>query len=175
MIQAQWHTLTFQQSSACVRSLTDISISESLETDKTEDSEGKEPEQAVRLSLQTISLSYKVAMAAGVNPYNELTMLKGLLAGGIYAPFYIGGQSYGRCNFLLTKVEQSSSIIDGHGNMREAEFSLEFEEFAEEGGKRVDKGASVLYTPGIASNNGGSSVLTALRMTASQSERARYA
>lgn len=162
--QAQWHTLTFGQSSSYVRTIKDLSFDGGLETEKTDDSEGKEPEAAVRESLHTLSVSYTVAFGAGINPYEEISLIESLSGSGYYAPFYLNGRALGGCDFLLTKYSIDSSYIDAEGRFRVGDISLEFEEYAEEGGKRTDKGKATSYTPGVKSYSGGNSVLTALRM-----------
>lgn len=148
--QAEWNGVKFEVWPSFVRPIESLDTSLGIEFERNEDTEGQPATQITRRKLQTISLTYKSILGLWVDPKLDLDCWNWHIVNGFYAPFYLNGQDlYGR-NFIITKADMSSSYIDPQGRILYADFSLEFEEYAEEArGLKVDKGFAMTVTPGI--------------------------
>ena len=173
MIQAQWHDMTWEMSMERVRALTSLSTSIGLDIEKNDDSEGAPPTQVVRRKLQTLDIEYTVNAATGVDPRSEYGAWWNRVTAGIHAPFYLGGQQFCACDYLLTEASFAPPIINADGRVVEASISVKFEEYSEDpSGLKADKGQTVNLTPGIQDYYGTERDNT-LRITASEADRSR--
>lgn len=85
----------------------------------------------------TYSFSYKVAMAAGVNPRKELSKAKKHL--GKVHPLYIGKKRFGPAKLKLTAVNPSNIMVYAGGDILSMEIGLEFEEYRKKAKKSSKK------------------------------------
>lgn len=172
-VQAQWHDMTWDMAPDRVRQMTSLSTSRELDVEKNEDSEGAPPSQAVKVKLQTLEVSYSVSTMQGAPPRHEYGLWFNRLQQAIHAPFYLGGEQFLGCEFLLTKIGMEPTAISPDGTIIAADLNITFEEYAEEpSGLKQDYAHEVSLRPGV-SDYYGNGLEDALRMGATQAEKER--
>lgn len=172
-VQAQWHDMTWELSPDRVRTMRSMSTSRSLDVEKTEDSEGQPPSQTVKVNLQTLNVDYTASIAQGIPPRAEYGNWWNRLGQAIHAPFYLGGEQYLGCEFLLKEISFDPQVIDANGQVLVGDISLTFEEWAEEeSGLKQDYRNETTVTPGV-QDYYGSEVSSALEIGASYADKVR--
>lgn len=172
MVQAQWDTMIWWMSSDSIRSLGSIGTSRELDIEKTGDDEGENKSQAVRMKLDEVEISYKVARVGGVDPRNEYNEWYWRIGTGIHAPIYIAGNQWLGEEYMLIKVEYDCEVFDRDGVMQACEIHLTFREYRTKGQYLDDMSHDVSPTPGIRDYRGNQRE-SALRVQASEMAKRR--
>ncbi len=83
--------------------------------------------QHVGQGLDEISFSVKLSDSLGVDVEEEIHRLRGMLDQGAAYPLVLGGKVLGA--FVLTKIDEGWSVVDGSGRIRRAKVKLILREF----------------------------------------------
>ena len=126
MIQASWNGHTFEISNKVLKGLESITLPRALKFEQQETLGGKDKINKKGFEQETISINYTPALVAGADPRTEFESWGKDL--GAKAKIYIAGKAWSDSNFILTKINLSSSMIDNNGRIHVASLSLEFKE-----------------------------------------------
>jgi len=173
----------FLVSSNRIYTLSDFQYSSSLDTEKQDTSGNKSTSTGKKLSKYNKpstyvkgaglnSLSFKIALNInlGVNPRNEIESWEDIKDAAIANAFILGKKALGYYKWLLIDIQVGGTVIDGKGNMLQAELSLKFDEYVRPGTIPTTTKTS---TSTAAASKGSISISDALINSVDKSEQKR--
>ena len=136
----------FSISSDKIYTLSDFQYSSSLDTEKQDSSGNKSTSTGKKLSkynkpstyvkgsgLNSLSFKIGLSISTGVDPRKELEDWEDIKDAAVAYTFILGKKALGDHKWLLIDIQVGSTIIDGRGNILEAELSLKFDEYVRPG------------------------------------------
>jgi phage protein U len=123
--------VVFEVSSERVKTFQDLSISRSAKYAQHDIHGSKGLLEFTGLDPAAMSLKITLLASLGVNPKEELTTLRGMLAAGKAVPFILDGEPQGDGLWVLENVSESHKVINNVGALILAEVSLSLKEYVE--------------------------------------------
>lgn len=124
MKQAEWNDITWGNSNHQLAHIKSLSMSQKVKTEEKENEKGGNKTVVLGLDSETLTVSYSVGFAVGLDPRGEFEMLK--KCAGMQDKFLLGGQQLGKNNFSLDEIELSNTILNNNGRILSGDLTLKF-------------------------------------------------
>lgn len=126
--KARWGPMGFLVSPSKIVPFDNFSTSVTLNTDKGEDTSGKEATNTKGLALQPMSFSTKYMRVLGVDPRERYEAWSALV--GQSNTLYIGEKRFGPAKMQLTAINVSELLLDNNGNFLSITLDITLQEDA---------------------------------------------
>lgn len=166
-VQAAWNGFAWGYGATKARPLEDLATGRSVSVTQSKSKKGKTT-QSSTYDLVTVTAKFALASGAGYTPLTEFNKLRKKV--GSYAPLFLNGKKFMKCNFLLESASMASATLDGRGRIVACVVSVSWKEYRKKKGLMAQTGAKAKLRPGVKKYSARKS---ALQVGASKAEKSK--